>query len=60
MSPGAVDTEIACAGGYQVGSEDEKPKLHPGDISQCVMFLLSIPVTVNVTEIIVKPVGERC
>lgn len=62
MSPGAVNTEIACAGDFIVGagSEDEKPKLLPDDVSQCVMFLLSTPFTVNVTDIIVKPVGERC
>jgi NADP-dependent 3-hydroxy acid dehydrogenase YdfG len=64
LSPGVVDTEIAIAGGYEDPNSDpnkpkENPFLKPEDVSQCVMFLLSTPYNVDVTEIIVKPVGEK-
>jgi NADP-dependent 3-hydroxy acid dehydrogenase YdfG len=33
--------------------------LKSSDISQAVLFMLMTPYDVNITEMIVKPVGER-
>lgn len=67
ISPGAVMTEI----GQAAISKGPTPKvdiksiksdyaaLNDFDVSQTVMFLLSTPYNVNVTEIIIKPVGEK-
>ena len=35
------------------------PMLKSSDISQAVLFMLMTPYEVNITEMIVKPVGER-
>lgn len=35
------------------------PALKASDIANVVMFLLSTPNNVNVTEITIKPVGEQ-
>ena len=35
------------------------PMLKGSDISQTVLFLLMTPYEVNITEMIVKPVGEK-
>lgn len=62
ISPGGVDTDILIAGGYvkpgeKVSNEDLK-LLRSSDISQGVIFLLTTPYNVNITEIVIKPVGE--
>ncbi|KAG5668472.1 hypothetical protein PVAND_016411 [Polypedilum vanderplanki] len=54
LSPGAVKTEIA--------SEDyfnSIPHLTPNDIAESVIYLLSTPWNVNVTQLTIKPVGEK-
>ena len=34
--------------------------LKPEDIEQSAMFLLSTPYKINITELTIKPVGEKC
>jgi NADP-dependent 3-hydroxy acid dehydrogenase YdfG len=65
ISPGFVRTEIEEAGGYVPFGEDwlaqvGYPCLKDFDVSQTVNFLLMTPYNVNITELIVKPVGEKC
>lgn len=62
VSPGVVETDFFRAGNYL--PEDIKmgsfiAALSPSDISDAVLFLLSTPYHVNVTEITVRPVGEN-
>ena len=67
MSPGAVSTEIAAAGGLLEGQNKEQikevfanmPLLKSEDISEVVMFLLTTDYNVNISEVTVKPVGEK-
>ncbi|XP_070501940.1 farnesol dehydrogenase-like [Chironomus tepperi] len=64
ISPGGVHTEI---GGDSLNTPEMKamiesglvPILNAADISQTVLFMLMTPYQVNITEMIVKPVGER-
>ena len=64
ISPGFVNTEIG--GDYITAPEvrtlierGEIPMLKSSDISQTVIFMLMTPYEVNITEMIVKPVGEQ-
>lgn len=62
VSPGSVITEIMMAGNYSETKEEcfkGSPYLEPEDVAQTVSFLLRTPFTVNITEITVRPVGER-
>lgn len=62
LSPGSVRTDIVVTGGLAESKEqffDAHPVLLPEDISQSVLFLLTTPVNVNITELTIKPVGER-
>lgn len=63
LSPGYVDTEIMIASGMADGVLEkmfaEIPALKAEDIAESVMFLLSTPYTVNISEITIKPVGEK-
>lgn len=63
ISPGLVGTEIGQAGGFlPVGvsmTRGDRPILRDSDVSQAVKFLLMTDYTVNLTEIIIKPTGER-
>lgn len=57
-----VETEIIAASGYDaklLGSMTDAKILKSEDISHSVMFLLSTPYNVNVTELTIKPVGEK-
>ncbi|XP_070501563.1 farnesol dehydrogenase-like [Chironomus tepperi] len=64
ISPGGVDTEI---GGDSMNTPEIRaliesgvfPMLKGSDISQTVLFMLMTPYEVNITEMIVKPVGEK-
>lgn len=62
MSPGVVETDFFRVAKFlpeetKIGSLI--PALSPSDISDAVLFLLSTPYHVNVTEITVRPVGEN-
>lgn len=62
ISPGEVKTEMIEASGYQ-GSADEYfasvPLLLPEDIADGVIYVLSTPPRVNITELTIRPTGER-
>lgn len=63
LSPGSVKTEFRDAAGYpQHKSNCNYPNslpLTPEDVSNAVMYLLSTPYSVNITELIMKPVVEQ-
>jgi NADP-dependent 3-hydroxy acid dehydrogenase YdfG len=61
VSPGVVKTNIGHAGGRENADEfyDKLSHLQSEDISQGIIYMLSTPTTVNVTQITIKPVGER-
>lgn len=61
LSPGVVKTNIMIAG-KAFNSEadyDNVPHLLAENISQGVIYLLETPFNVNVTQLTIKPVGER-
>jgi NADP+-dependent farnesol dehydrogenase len=62
VSPGEVKTEMVEASGFK-GSVDEYfdsvPTLHAEDIAEGVVYILSTPLRVNVTELTIRPTGER-
>jgi NADP-dependent 3-hydroxy acid dehydrogenase YdfG len=62
LSPGIVKTEIGHAAGRENADEHYKTRAHleAKDISEGVLYLLSTPYNVNVTQITIKPVGEKC
>jgi NADP+-dependent farnesol dehydrogenase len=57
ISPGLVDSDIATTGTSHSLIKC-MPKLKPSDVSQAVMYAISVPDHVLVHEIIIKPVGE--
>lgn len=62
LSPGAVATDIAVAGGYFKTKEQFQKlfaHLQPENISQTILFLLELPYTVNLSQITIKAVGEK-
>lgn len=66
ICPGVVETEIFNAGGWMEDNDKEPwakkmgvSYLRDSDIAQTVQFMLMVPYTVNITDMIVKPVGER-
>jgi NADP+-dependent farnesol dehydrogenase len=62
LSPGEVKTDMVEASGFK-GPVDEYfatvPSLNPEDIAEGVTYILSTPKTVNVTELTIRPTGER-
>lgn len=58
MSPGLVKTEIMEVGKYAESLDvyDGMPHLQGADISNAVLYLLSTPYNVNVTELTIRPV----
>lgn len=61
VSPGVVKTNIGHAGGRKNADVfyDNLSHLQSEDISQGIIYMLSTPTNVNVTQITIKPVGER-
>jgi len=61
VSPGIVRTNIGHAAGRKDADTfyDTRPCLEPEHISEGVIYMLSTPFNVNVTQITIKPVGER-
>lgn len=60
VSPGAVRTEMSTPA--NVNPDEffaDKAALMAGDVSQAVLFLLETPHSVNITQMTVKPVGEK-
>ncbi|XP_011568724.3 farnesol dehydrogenase isoform X1 [Plutella xylostella] len=54
ISPGAVDTEMLRSVQYS----GALPMLKPRDIADAVVYALSVPDTVNITEMTIQAVGE--
>lgn len=67
LSPGVVATDILAASGRSDGTNMSEaaesianmPKLKSEDVAHSVMFLLSTPYNVNISELTIKPVGEK-
>lgn len=61
VSPGVVKTEIMVRGKIYPSKDtyNDVPHIFDNDISQGVLYLLSTPWNVNVTQITIKPLGER-
>lgn len=61
ISPGMVKTDIARAGGYSdvENMYENASYLHPDNISQAVLYVLGTAPTVQVHDLIIKPIGER-
>lgn len=58
VSPGLVDTEIFEVGGWKEDILANNPYLQAKDIADAVHYVLSTPPSVQVNEVIVRPVGE--
>ena len=64
ISPGGVETEIQAAAGYVKHGESWMnskgfPALRCVDVSQAIMFMMMTPHSVNITELVIKPTGEK-
>jgi NADP+-dependent farnesol dehydrogenase len=65
VSPGTVKTEMArncidyISPGILEKYEDSIQWLKPEEIAQTIRFLLEVPHSVNITELTVKPTGEK-
>jgi len=61
LSPGIVETNIVSAAGLENADQFYRNVacLQPKDISEGVIYLLSTPHNVNVTQLTIKPVGEK-
>jgi len=60
LSPGGVQTDMSTPA--NVNPEEffaNKPVLQPEDVAQAVKFLLKTPYNVNISQLTIKPVGER-
>jgi NADP-dependent 3-hydroxy acid dehydrogenase YdfG len=53
IQPGLVDTGTVSPG------REAEPKLTPGDVARAVLFALSQPASVDVSEIVVRPTGQQ-
>lgn len=59
LSPGAVKTPMFTNAGLATSILGQLTFIEAEDVAECVMFLLSTPYHVNITELTVKPVGEK-
>lgn len=59
LSPGVVKTEFMSTAGYEVNNFVGFEHLEPKDISDAVRYILSLPAHVNVTEMTIRPTGEK-
>ncbi|KAL7048557.1 hypothetical protein ACKWTF_003392 [Chironomus riparius] len=62
VSPGYVHTEFVAASGFVSDPSivlEGFPYILGDDVSKAVMYLLSTPYNVNVTELTIRPVGEK-
>ncbi|XP_070507057.1 farnesol dehydrogenase-like [Chironomus tepperi] len=61
VSPGTVKTNVRVTGGWENTEEfyKNRPYLEPKEIGSAVLYLLSTPNNVNVTELTIRSVGEK-
>jgi NADP+-dependent farnesol dehydrogenase len=62
INPGVVETEIFEQGSFSTGKGgvyENRPQMRSEDIADAALYMLSTPYGVNVTELTLKPVGER-
>ena len=60
VSPGLVVTEMTTPSGSNADEHFANISvLEPKNVSQAIMFLLQTPYSVNITQMTVKPVGEK-
>lgn len=61
ISPGTIKTNVRATGGWENIEEfyKHRPFLEPEEIANSVLYLLSTPYNVNVSELSIKPVGEK-
>lgn len=59
LSPGVTTTDIFQVGGFTPNSYVNMPQIKADDISKAVLYLLSTPHYVNVTELTIKHVSQR-
>lgn len=58
ISPGLVDTGIFEVSGMDLALIKQLPILKPADVSQSILFMLSVPEHVQIHELTIRPVGE--
>lgn len=60
LSPGLVRTDMSTPANVDPDQHfSGKSALNPDDVAQALTFLLETPYNVNITELTVKPVGEK-
>lgn len=62
VSPGIVETDFFHSGNFlpeNMKMKEYAPALDASDVSDIIIYLLQVPYHVNLTEVIVKPVGEQ-
>lgn len=62
LSPGFVETKLFESSGYTEDFENslfESPVIQPEDIADTIIFILSTPYTINVTELTVEATGAK-
>lgn len=61
ISPGTIKTNVRVTGGWENLNDfyTTRSFLEPMEIASSILFLLQTPYNVNVTEISIKPVGEK-
>lgn len=61
ISPGTIKTNVRVTGGWKNPEEfyKQRPYLDPKEVAASVIYLLTTPYNVNVTELSIKPVGEK-
>jgi NADP-dependent 3-hydroxy acid dehydrogenase YdfG len=63
LSPGYTSTDVIAISGQtdeMAAMFADMPALKAEDIAHSVMFLLSTGYDVNITELTIRPVGQKC
>lgn len=61
ISPGTIKTSVRVTAGWKNTEEfyRTRPHLEPKEVAASVIYLLSTPYNVNVTELAIRPIGEK-
>lgn len=57
LSPGVVNTEMVEAHGME--HLRDEPSLEPQDVADAVVYVLGTPLRVQVTELTIRPLGDK-